>query len=490
VADENGNWSTELPLAGDGEKVVTAKAQDEAGRHSDETAPVSIMLDTTAPEQPDVVSAEDNAGAITGPIEPGSVTDETQPTLSGSGEPGDTVSILDNGEEIGTAIIDENGHWEFTPEPPLEEGDHSISVVITDPAGNISQPNESLDFVVDTAPPFVTIDLAIDEVGNITGEVLDGGVTDDRRPTLKGTATPDALVIIKEGPVVYGSVVADAEGNWSLRLPLSQSDGDHLYIAEVQNAAGNSAQAEFVLVIDTQLPDRPVLDSVLDNVGAITGPLLSGDTTDDANPTLKGGDAEPNGLVKVYDNGKLIASTTADENGEWSLDLELEEGEHRLTVTTCNDAGVESRPTRPFDLTVDSSQADLRIDQIELIDDFGPVTGAIVDGGKTDDATPVLKGHVEGTNVAYVDIYDGETLLGSAPVDEDGNWEFEVPERATGEHVLSAVPVDSLGKNGEASENIGFTVVGEETPLPEMPVISEIHDDEGSVTGPLSDGDV
>ncbi|MED5609693.1 Ig-like domain-containing protein, partial [Pseudomonas sp. JH-2] len=490
VADEQGNWSTDLPLAGDGEKAITAKAQDEAGRHSDETAPVSVILDTTAPEQPDVVTAEDNTGAITGPIEAGSVTDEAQPTLSGSGEPGDTVSILDKGEEIGTAVIDENGHWEFTPEQPLEEGDHSISVVVTDPAGNAGEPSDALEFVVDTAPPFVTIDVAIDEVGNITGEVLDGGVTDDRRPTLKGTATPDALVVIKEGPVVYGSVVADAEGNWSLRLPLSQSDGDHVYIAEVQNAAGNSAQAEFVLVIDTQLPDRPVLDSVLDNVGAITGPLLSGDTTDDANPTLKGGDAEPNGLVKVYDNGKLIASTTADEYGEWRLDLELEEGEHRLTVTACDEAGSESRPTRPFDLTVDTSQADLRIDQIELIDDFGPVTGAIVDGGKTDDTTPVLKGHVEGTNVAYVEIYDGETLLGSAPVDEDGNWEFEVPERATGEHVLSAVPVDSLGKNGEASDSIRFEVVGPEVTSPSAPVISEIVDGEGSVTGPLNDGDV
>ncbi|WP_256568165.1 Ig-like domain-containing protein, partial [Pseudomonas sp. HMSC75E02] len=377
---------------GDGEQVITAKAQDEAGRHSEETAAVSVTLDTTAPEQPGMVIAEDSTGPVTGPIEPGSVTDETQPTLSGSGEPGDTVSILDNGEEIGTATVDESGNWTFTPEQPLEDGDHSISVVITDAAGNVGEPSEALDFVVDSTPVFVTIDMALDQVESITGEVANGGITNDRQPTLVGTATAGALVILSEAGLVLGSVVADAEGNWSLRLSVGQSDDEHHYTAEVQSVTGATAQAEFSLLIDTDAPDRPILDAVLDSAGLLQGALASGDTTDDATPTLQGSEAEPNGLVKVYDNDVLVGSTLADENGDWSLELpELADGAHSLTVTSSDVAGNESKPTRPFELTVDTAAANLVIDSIELVDDFGPLTGLIADGDKTDDTTPLLQ---------------------------------------------------------------------------------------------------
>ena len=490
VADEQGNWTAELPLVGDGEQVITAKAQDAAGRHSEETAAVSVTLDTTAPEQPGMVIAEDSTGPVTGPIEPGSVTDETQPTLSGSGEPGDTVSILDNGEEIGTATVDENGNWTFTPEQPLENGDHSISVVITDAAGNVGEPSEALDFVVDSTPAFVTIDMALDQVESSTGEVANGGITNDRQPTLVGTATAGALVILSEAGLVLGSVVADAEGNWSLRLSVGQSDDEHHYTAEVQSATGATAQAEFSLVIDTKAPDRPILDAVLDNAGLLQGALASGDTTDDATPTLQGSEAEPNGLVKVYDNDVLVGSTLADENGDWSLELpELADGAHSLTVTSSDAAGNESKPTRPFELTVDTAVANLVIDSIELVDDFGPLTGLIADGDKTDDTTPLLQGHVEG-EAKYVEVYDGETLLGTAAVDAQGNWSFQAPELESGEYAFSAVPVDSLGKTGEASETIRFEVVGPEVALPNAPVISEILDDQGSVSGLLNDGDV
>ncbi|AMO75849.1 Ig-like domain-containing protein [Pseudomonas citronellolis] len=490
VADEQGNWTAELPLVGDGEQVITAKAQDAAGRHSEETAAVSVTLDTTAPEQPGMVIAEDSTGPVTGPIEPGSVTDETQPTLSGSGEPGDTVSILDNGEEIGTATVDENGNWTFTPEQPLENGDHSISVVITDAAGNVGEPSEALDFVVDSTPAFVTIDMALDQVESSTGEVANGGITNDRQPTLVGTATAGALVILSEAGLVLGSVVADAEGNWSLRLSVGQSDDEHHYTAEVQSATGATAQAEFSLVIDTKAPDRPILDAVLDNAGLLQGALASGDTTDDATPTLQGSEAEPNGLVKVYDNDVLVGSTLADENGDWSLELpELADGAHSLTVTSSDAAGNESKPTRPFELTVDTAVANLVIDSIELVDDFGPLTGLIADGDKTDDTTPLLQGHVEG-EAKYVEVYDGETLLGTAAVDAQGNWSFQAPELESGEYAFSAVPVDSLGKTGEASETIRFEVVGPEVAQPNAPVISEILDDQGSVSGLLNDGDV
>ncbi|WP_447842269.1 Ig-like domain-containing protein [Enterobacter ludwigii] len=41
----------------------------------------------------------------------------------------------------------------MTPENPLAEGQHEAVVVITDPAGNASEPSDPIDFVVDLTPP-------------------------------------------------------------------------------------------------------------------------------------------------------------------------------------------------------------------------------------------------------------------------------------------------------------------------------------------------
>jgi hypothetical protein len=45
------------------------------------------------------------------------------------------------------------------------------------------------------------------------------------------------------------------------------------------------------------------------NVGALTN----------ANAVTLRGTAEPNAVVKVYDHGAVIASTTADATGAWSV---------------------------------------------------------------------------------------------------------------------------------------------------------------------------
>ncbi|WP_415838587.1 Ig-like domain-containing protein, partial [Rahnella bruchi] len=49
----------------------------------------------------------------------GAQTNDDTPTLSGQGEPGDTVTIYDGEEKLGEVTIDDNGSWSFTPEPPL-----------------------------------------------------------------------------------------------------------------------------------------------------------------------------------------------------------------------------------------------------------------------------------------------------------------------------------------------------------------------------------
>jgi hypothetical protein len=54
-----------------------------------------------------------------------------------------------------------------------------------------------------------------------------------------------------------------------------------------------------------------VITQVADDVGPLTGNLNNGQATNDARPTLSG-TAEANSTVKIYDNGTLIDTVSAD----------------------------------------------------------------------------------------------------------------------------------------------------------------------------------
>ncbi|MCZ5975571.1 Ig-like domain-containing protein, partial [Escherichia coli] len=63
-------------------------------------------------------------------------TKSTSPELTGSGEPGATITVYDNDTEIGTAVVQTDGTWSFTPPEALDEGQHIFTTTATDVAGN------------------------------------------------------------------------------------------------------------------------------------------------------------------------------------------------------------------------------------------------------------------------------------------------------------------------------------------------------------------
>jgi hypothetical protein len=64
---------------------------------------------------------------------------------------GSTMTIYDNGKQIGTTTVDAKGSWSFTP-PPIANG-HTITTTATDAAGNTSPASAAVSFVVDTVAP-------------------------------------------------------------------------------------------------------------------------------------------------------------------------------------------------------------------------------------------------------------------------------------------------------------------------------------------------
>ncbi|MDF3933331.1 Ig-like domain-containing protein [Pseudomonas citronellolis] len=476
ATDAEGNWSiTASDLGADGSKVITAKAVDEAGQSSPQTGGFEIILDTTAPAKPGVPGAEDNIGAITGPITDG-VTDDTTPTFSGTSEPGATVTIKDGDKVLGTATVGEDGNWSFTPSEPLAEGEHSITTQVTDPAGNVSEPSDALELVINTQAVSVSVLKALDDAGDKTGDLANNATTDDSKPTLVGTATAGALVTVMEGANVLGSVVADATGHWTLELP-QQADGAHSYSIVASNGA-NSANASFALTVDTLAPSKPGPITAIDDQGDVTGPITGG-VTDDATPTL-GGSAEPGSVITIKDGETVLGSTTVGEDGTWSFTPPaLEDGDHAISVIATDPAGNVSEPSDVLPIKVDTSEVKVSITQV--VDNAGSITGDIAKGGVTDDSTPTLHGKGVAGETVHVSLKGGAEI-GTALVDAQGNWTFELPAQADGAHTYVA-SID----NGANSASAEFNLVID-TVAPAKPEGIGAIDDQGKVTGSIEAG--
>ncbi|WP_248133263.1 Ig-like domain-containing protein [Pseudomonas sp. B329] len=485
----DGLWSIETgDLGADGVKNLTAQAVNDVGQVSSVAGPYNIVLDTTAPAKPSTVVAADDIGKITGEILPGSSTDDNLPTFTGSGaETGATLTVKDGNTLLGTAIADDSGNWSFTPSEPLGDGEHSISVSVTDKAGNTSEASDPLNFNLDTSDVVVSILRAKDNVGSIRTDIGANGVTDDPQPRLEGTATASTVVTIMEGTTVIGNTNADAAGNWYFDLP-QQSEGAHNYTAVAKNQVGTEGSASFALTIDTAAPDVPEISRVLDDVGSKTGDVSNGGFTDDQSPTLYGTSDAEGDLINIYDNGELLASVVAGAGGAWNWnpagDTEkLSEGQHKLTLTATDKAGNESAQGPVFEVNVDIT-APGAISDLGLHDDVGAFIGTIGTGKATDDATPTYSGLVDpASGATSVNIYDNGKLLGFTAVNVDGTWSFTPDTNLLdGQHSFSAAAVDAAGNEGPRTDDWGFTIL---TVAPETPVIINVSDDFGPKQGDL-----
>ncbi|MEN3802993.1 Ig-like domain-containing protein, partial [Aeromonas veronii] len=302
------------------------------------------------PEPPVLGGALDNTGAITGPIQNGTSTDETRPALSGNGTPGSTVTIYDNGNEIGSVVVvDQNGSWTFTPEAPFGEGQHAIIITETNTAGNESAPSESINFVVDTVTPAQpAIEHVMDKVGAVTGEIFNGDYTDDARPELSGIGEAGSTITIYDNGNVIGTTEVNEDGRWFFVPANALTDGLHSISVTQTDRAGNVSPAsdlrDFNLL--TSVPVQPNAPDVTDNTGSVTGPVTLGRETDETKPTISG-QGTPGNTIVITDNGTEIGTVEVDENGNWSFtpDLPLTEGDHSLTVVEENQAGNTSVPS-------------------------------------------------------------------------------------------------------------------------------------------------
>lgn len=485
TVDGSGNWSfTPGTPLGDGSYSLRAYATDAAGNASANSSVFAFTVDTTAPGVPAVTSVIDDVGPVTGALTSGNSTNDARPTFNGTGEVGSTVHVIVDGTEIGTAVVNAQGSWTFTPGTDLPDGPHAITFNATDVAGNTGSTTTPFNLTVDTGVPSApVISTAADNVGSIQTPLTSGQSTDDTTPTLNGTATANATVTVYENGQPVGTVQADGTGAWSYTPSTPLASGSHTWTATVTDAAGNVSPTSpnFTLIVDTAAPNAPVISQAIDDVGSITGPLTSGQTTDDTVPRLVG-TSEPFATVKIYEGTTLVGTGTADGSGSWSilLNTTLTAGAHSFTAQATDAAGNTSVSSTSFSLTVDTTPPALPV-LTSILDDVGNAPTPVANGGFTNDAQPTLTGTAEAGST--VKIFDNGVQIGSVTA-TGGAWSFTPsPALSNGPHNLTFTATDAVGN--ASSPTAGY-VINVDTLAPGAPVISSVIDDVGSVTGPVT----
>ena len=243
VVASNGTWTfTPSVDLSESTHQITVRATDAAGNTGPASPVFTLTVDLTPPDAPTAIVLTDDTGVIRGTITSGALTDASLPLLAGTGEPGGTITIYDNGVVVGTTTVQPNGTWSVTPNGPLPDGTHSITVTETDAAGNLSTASEPVIFTVDTTPPSAPGNLVVSN---------DGG-------TISGIAEAGSTVTIREGDITLGTVVADSQGNFSLTLTPPKVNGEIL-TADATDTAGNTGPTTSAASPDITSPQMPVI---------------------------------------------------------------------------------------------------------------------------------------------------------------------------------------------------------------------------------------
>ena len=373
---------------------------------ADAAAPATVVLDVTPPALTVLLDPSSDSG-----LKGDGITNDNTPTISGTGEPGNTITITTPVGEVVTTTVKPDGTWTATPTRPLPDGNNSINVSETDPAGNTTSTN--LPVIVDTKGPVLTAQL---DPGSDSGTQGDG-ITNDTTPTISGVSEPGNTITVTTptGEVLTTTVKPD--GSWSVTPTQPLPEGAANFPVTATDPAGNTTSTTVPVTIDTTPPAASITlnpnitdDDVINAAEAGQQIPVSGTV---------GGDVKVGDTVTLTVNGKqFTGQVQADKTFTINVpgaDLVADSDKTiDASVTTTDAAGNSSTATDTEGYRV---QTTLPTVTAQL--DPGSDSGTQGDG-ITNDTTPTISGVSEPGNTITVTTPTGEVL--TTTVKPDGSW--------------------------------------------------------------------
>jgi len=407
----DGTWSVTLPASevqalAEGQHTLTVNVSDKAGNGTSTTA--DFTVDTVAP----VVTIDTVAGDdVLNTSEQGQAQ-----IISGQASgaaTGDVVTVTLGGQTF-TGVVQADGSWSVGVPASvigaLGEGAHSISVSVTDAAGNTGSATHGV--TLSGHPPEFTIDaISQDNVLN---------AQEAMQPlSLTGTSNlPNGSAItVTLNNVNYQATVEN--GIWSVQVPVSDvlNLANTLYTVTVSgtDSVGNSGSADANLLVDTVLPQVIINtfagDNLVNNAEVAVDQTLSGRVTGAA-----AGDT-----VSISVGGKSYTATVGSDL-TWSVTIPsadlnaFGDGDLTFSASVTNAHGNTGSGER--DININAELPGLRVNTISGDDVINAIEQQ-QDLTVTGSSTHLAEGTQITVTINNVDY--------AAVVNASGNWQIGVP---------------------------------------------------------------
>ncbi|WP_272819756.1 Ig-like domain-containing protein [Pseudoalteromonas mariniglutinosa] len=410
----NGSWSVALGSElVEGSYSIAATITDIAGNSN--LAQTTGVIDLTAP---------------TVLLDPLTTTADKTPVVTGAAldaVAGNTVAVTfvdaqGTSHTINTTLAADLT-WQVEAAQTLAEGAFTVTVVVTDTAGNAGK--QTANAVIDSINPEITI--------NQSSLVL----TQDTTPLISGTsdeanASVEVTFTDADGIKHVVTVTTDDQGDWQAAANTALAEGIYSVKATITDMAGNQGEdSKTGGEVDITPPELTIVPSFL------LGNLIS----------LSGTSDLPEGSIVTITNhlvGDVIGlpyTATVDANGDWRV--------LNLSVSLLTLAHVEASATDAAGNTTTISTLDFDNTAPELTLSIPTLTM---------DSTPTISGTTdlgEGAQVTLLVTGQGvATQTFTATVQANGSWSVNVPQSlGDGQYTVKASVRDGVGNLTEQTAN-------------------------------------
>jgi Bacterial Ig domain len=483
TALENGEFTIVINKQYAGMRLYVS-AKDAAGNVSEST--VVTVVDKTAPGKPVVNSVDDNDVVVTGTAEPGS-----------------TVTVKKGLTVLGTANA--SGTGAFSVEIAKQSAGVKLSVIAEDSAGYTSGVTE-VTVLDKTAPATPTVN-----------------TVDDNDTKVTGKAEAGSAIVVKVGTKEIGKATATTTGTFSVTIVKQKADTKLAITAT--DAAKNTSAAKTVTVVDKTAPATPSVNTVDDNDTKVTGKAEAGSTVTvkagtttlgTANTTSTGTfsvtivkqkagtklsitvtDKAKNtstaAAVTVVDKTAPVSPTvnTVDDNdvkvtgkAEAGSTVTLKAGTTTLGTATTTSTGtfsvtiVKQKAGTKLTITAtDKAKNTSTASSVTVIDKTAPLTPTV---NTVDDNDLKVTGKAEAGSTVTVKV--GTKTLGSATATSTGTFSVTIVKQKAGTKLT--VTATDKAKNTSAAKTV--TVI--DKTAPNAPTVNRVDNNDLKVTGKAEAG--